>query len=354
MSLGEYIYLQILGLTAAGTSTAAWTGMLDRRTGQWDQELLDACGVRDEQLSEVRDPDQPIIEVDAAVRRRWPALAGAAWFPVVSDGFSSNMGAGAVDEAAVAASVATSGAMRVLVHGIPEEIPSGLWCYRVDGSRSLLGGAVNDVGRVVSWLESMVRFLPEDDFNLILAAAPQASTPLVLPYFSGERSTGWAANARAVFTGVSAATTGAMLSRGAMEGVAISYARIAEQLQSVAGQPQRILASGRVTQDLPAWLQILADVLEAPVIPVTIKRSTLRGTALIALDVLAPDVARTASATGEIRQPLTDRAASYRARKQDYQALYEAAIAPAGAEPRPQSGIVGRASSPLRTATSGK
>jgi gluconokinase len=250
---------------------------------------------------------------------------------VVSDGFSSNMGAGAVDESAVAASVATSGAMRVLVRGIPEEIPSGLWCYRVDRSRSLLGGAVNDVGRVVSWLQSTVRFLPEDDFNLILAAAPQASTPLVLPYFSGERSTGWAANARAVFTGVSAAMTGAILFRGAMEGVAISYARIADQLQSVAGQPQRILASGRVTQDLPAWLQILADVLEAPVIPVTIKRSTLRGTALIALDVLAPDVPRTASATGEIRQPVADRAASYRARKQEYQTLYEAAIAPAEA-----------------------
>jgi len=190
MSLGEYIYLQILGLTAAGTSTAAWTGMLDRRTGQWDQELLDVCGVREEQLSEVRDPDQPITEVDAAVRRRWLALAGAAWFPVLSDGFSSNMGAGAVHESAVAASVATSGAMRVLVHGIPEEIPSGLWCYRVDGSRSLLGGAVNDVGRVVSWLQSTVRFLPEDDFNLILAAARQASTPLVLPYFSGERQHG--------------------------------------------------------------------------------------------------------------------------------------------------------------------
>jgi gluconokinase len=354
MSLGEHIYLQILGMTAAGTSTAAWTGMLDRRTGQWDQELLDLCEVREEQLSEVRDPDQPITEVDAAVRRRWPALAGAAWFPVVSDGFSSNMGAGAVDQSAVAASVATSGAMRVLVHSSPDEIPSGLWCYRLDGSRSLLGGAVNDVGRVVTWLQSTVRFQPEDDFNLILAAAPQASTPLVLPYFSGERSTGWAANTRALFAGVSAATTGAMLFRGAMEGVAISYARIAEQLQSVAGQPQRILASGRVTQDLPAWLQILADVLEAPVIPVTIKRSTLRGTALIALDVLAPDVARTASATGEIRQPVADRAALYRARKQEYQALYEAAIAPAGVEPRPQSGIVGPASSPLRAATSGK
>jgi gluconokinase len=270
MSLGEYIYLQILGVTAAGMSTAAWTGMLDRRTGAWDPELLTACGVSVEQMSEVRDPDQPINDVDPAARSSWPGLAGAVWFPVISDGFSSNMGAGAHDESTIAAAVATSGAMRVLVHGIPKDIPSGLWCYRVDGSRSLLGGAVNDVGRVVSWVDSTVRLSPGDDLNLILAAAPQPNTPLVLPYFSGERSTGWAANARAVFAGVSSGTTGAMLFRGAMEGVAISYARIADQLQLVAGQPQRILASGRVTQDLPSWLQMLADVLGAPVIPVTI------------------------------------------------------------------------------------
>src|SRR4051812_33193247 len=40
MSLGEYVYLRLLGTTVAGSSTAAWTGMLDRRTGQWDLELL--------------------------------------------------------------------------------------------------------------------------------------------------------------------------------------------------------------------------------------------------------------------------------------------------------------------------
>ena len=330
MSLGEYIYLQILGVTAAGTSTAAWTGMLDRRTGAWDPELLAVCGVGVEQMSEIRDPDQPINDAGPAVRSSWPRLAGAVWFPVVADGFSSNVGAGAHDESAVAAAVATSGAMRVLVHGIPKNIPSGLWCYRVDDSRSLLGGAVNDVGRAVSWIESTVRLSPGDDRDLILAAAPQAGTPLVLPYFSGERSTGWAANARAVFAGISSATTGPMLFRGAMEGVAISYGRIADQLQLVAGQPQRILASGRVTQDLPSWLQMLADVLGAPVIPVTIKRSTLRGTALVALDVLAPGVARAASATGETRQPTSDRAGYYSSRAREFQALYDAAIAASG------------------------
>lgn len=56
----------------------------------------------------------------------------------------------------------------------------------------------------------------------------------------------------------------------------------------------------------------------------TIKRSTLRGTALIALDVLAPGITRAASATGEIRQPVVDRAAAYRFRMEEYQTLYEA------------------------------
>jgi gluconokinase len=64
---------------------------------------------------------------------------------------------------------------------------------------------------------------------------------------------------------------------------------------------------------------------------VTIKRSTLRGTALIALDVVAPGVTRAASATGEIRQPVVDRDAAYRFRIEEYQILYEAAIVPSGA-----------------------
>ena len=215
-------------------------------------------------------------------------LAGARWFAPIADGFASNLGTGAGDETTAAVAAATSGAVRVLVDGVPEEIPPGLWCYRVDARRSLLGGALNDVGRVVSWLQDTVQ-LGDTDPDAILAAPPVNGTPLVLPYLSGERSTGWAASARAVVAGVSTATDGPALLRGAMEGVALSYGRIADQLRTAVGDPHRIVASGRVTQDLPGWLQVLADVLGAPVEPVTVKRTTLRGTALHALEVLAPD-----------------------------------------------------------------
>ncbi|GAA4753656.1 gluconokinase [Modestobacter marinus] len=325
-SLGEYVWLRLLGTTAAGTSTAAWTGLLDRRTGRWDPEMLDVAGVGPDQLSEVRDPDHPLSDVDPEVGRRWPALAGARWFAPIADGFASNLGAGADDETTAALAAATSGAVRVLVPDVPEHLPPGLWCYRVDSRRSLLGGALNDVGRVITWLQGTVQ-LGEEDPDRLMAAAPDPATPLVLPYLSGERSTGWAASARAVLSGVSTATDGPALFRGAMEGVALSYGRIADQLRAAGGEPQRIVASGRVAQELPGWLQVVADVLGAPVEPVTIKRATLHGTALHALEVLAPEIARAPVETAPTLHPVPAHREHYRRRAAEYDQLYRAVIA---------------------------
>src|SRR3954454_24907453 len=265
--------------------------------------------------------DPPLTESGAGVAERWPALAGVRWFAPIADGFASNLGTGADDETTAAVAAATSGAIRMLVHDIPENIPSGLWCYRVDSRRSLLGGALSDVGRVVSWLQDTVQ-LGEQDPDRLMAAAPDAATPMVLPYLSGERATGWAADARAVIAGVSTATDGAMLFRGAMEGVALSYARIADQLRTVVGDPQRIVASGRVTQYLPGWLQVLADVLGVPVEPVTIKRATLHGTALHALEVLAADTPRAPVETASTLHPVPAHRDHYRRRAQEYDELY--------------------------------
>jgi gluconokinase len=111
-----------------------------------------------------------------------------------------------------------------------------------------------------------------------------------------------------------------------MEGVALSYARIAAQVRTAAGDPRRIVASGRVAQDLPSWLQLQADVLGAPVEPVTIKRATLHGTALHALDVLAPDTPRAPVRTAATLQPVPAHHDHYLGRAQQYDELYRAVI----------------------------
>ena len=69
---------------------------------------------------------------------------------------------------------------------------------------------------------------------------------------------------------------------------------------------------------------MLADVLGAPVEPVTGKRTTLHGAALHALEVLAPDTARAPLETGPTLHPAPAHRGHYRDRTQQYDRLYRA------------------------------
>ena len=326
MSLGEYAWLRIIGTTAAGTSTAAWTGMLNRSEGTWDATLLDLVGVPAERLSPIASPSQPLTPL-TSVSRTWPPLAGAVWFAPISDGHSQSIGAGSVDTSRMVLSAATSGAMRVLVPGDLDNLPRGLWCNRIDETSSILGGALNDVGRAVTWLESTLRLPEEDERARLLLAEPVPGLPVVLPWFSGERSTGWVGEARAVLHRVSAATTASDLYRATIEGVALSYIRMLKDLVTVAGRPSEIIATGRVTADLPGLMQVVADASGIPVTPLTLKRSTLRGTALHTLPFLAPGVEPAEAPTGETYHPHVDRLPYYHRRSERFQVLYDKVIA---------------------------
>ncbi|MGO0575350.1 gluconokinase [Ornithinimicrobium panacihumi] len=329
LSMGDYILFRLTGTLATGTSTASWTGMVDRHTATWYPELVEIAGITIDQLPPIHHLDQPVevaAEQAAEIAEQWPVLAGARWFAPVTDGLAANVGLGAHDETAIGASCATSGAVRVLVSEMPEELPPGLWCYRVSHDRALLGGALNDVGRAVDWAEVTLAIdqLDEDDLTDALTAEPHETTPLVLPFFTGERSTGWASSARAVVAGLSAGSAPAEVYRGVLEGIALSYARIASQLREVAPQPEKLYAGGSVAADRPELLQIMADAMRTPVTPVTLKRSTLHGTALLALETLAPDVRRAKPDRGPTLTPDYSRRPYYTDRFRRFEQVYEA------------------------------
>lgn len=341
LTLGEYVYLHLLGTTAVGSAAAAWSGMLDRVTGTWDAQMLQAARIRPDQLSAVHEPDQPIIPepgsaASVELARRWPALAGAHWYPAIGDGLAANLGADAAGHSVVGVSAATSGAMRTVVPTGAGPLPSGLWSYRISAGRSLLGGAVSDVGRVSSWAEQVLRVSGGLDeagrpdaamLDALLTAEPSGATPLVLPFLSGERSTGWATDARAHILGLGAATTADQIYRGALEATALSLGRIAEQLRTVTGPAERIAVGGGMAKGLPGWLQILADVLGTEVVHVRHKRSTLRGAALLALEHLAPGVPRSVAETGARYRPHPARAPYYDDRREQFESAYQALIA---------------------------
>ena len=75
--------------------------------------------------------------------------------------------------------VGTSGALRVLWR--TEELPEvtrGLWRYRADAQRVVVGGSLSDGGSVFAWLKRLTR-LPEDP------AEPSARSPRWSPMRTG-------------------------------------------------------------------------------------------------------------------------------------------------------------------------
>jgi len=291
MALGEYAALKLLGTAALGTASAAWSGMIDRRTGLYEPELLEAAGVGASAMGPALDPSDALPVDGAPLAAEFPQLKDAVWLPVIGDGLAANLGIGALGSGTWGISTATSGAIRQLLSTEIPTLPSGLWAYRVDQQRTLVGSAMSDCGRVLDWCRTELA-MPHDvgktDTASLFSGPPSDGTPLVIPFFSGERGTKWRGDSRAVFANVGASTTWKDMLRGAMEGVALSFLRIADQMREAGGEPERIVLSGGMTGVVPEWLHLLSDALGMPIDHVAVSRSTMRGAAVMALEQAAP------------------------------------------------------------------
>ncbi len=291
ISIGEYLLLRLFGEAAMSYSVASWTGMLERVSLEWDSDLLGHLPVTVDQLSPLVDADHRWSGLQPAYASRWPALARIPWFPAIGDGAAANLGSGCASPTRAAISMGTSSAVRTVITQPDLPLPPGLWCYRVDRRRSLLGGAMTEGGSVFAWFQKTLNLQGIDDLDAALAQMPPAESGLAfLPLISGERSPGWVSEARGILMGLSIATTPLDLLRSGLEGVAcriaLVYRQVRETVQAVEPGEPEIIASGGAIQGSPAWQQILADALNQPIRLAQAPETSTRGAVLLALEAL--------------------------------------------------------------------
>lgn len=332
LSLGEYVLERLAGAEGSSVSSAAWSGLLNRNHHALDADLLNFCQVGTGQFSPIADSSRSGVTTDSAKTSTWPALNEAVWFPSIPDGYASNLGVGANSPSIAAVSLATSGAVRVLtpnasmVGSQVSAIPEGLWSYSVSSTQSLVGGALNDVGRVMRWLRSSLAPVSDADLHRTLTGPPTPGTPLVLPFFTGERSTGWATDAQAVFAGVTSATSPLDLWRGACEGIAVSYARIFRQLQTVDSGISTVVTSGGAGRFYPGLLNIITQAIGFPIQVIGLEHMTLRGSAVYALDRLDPGSAVSVVEPQEVLLPDAQQSPYYLDLEERFNRLYNATV----------------------------
>ncbi len=338
LSPGEYLCLRLFGDAGCSVSMASGTGLLDQHSMEWDVALLAALPIHREQLSSIT-PLKPCRGLREEFARRLSALAEVDWLPAVGDGACSNLGSGCVGPDRAAVMVGTSGAMRIVqdaklpIHpprGYPNSqpptavAPPGLWCYRVDARRSLIGGALSNGGNLFAWLRETLRLPEPEAMEAELAAmAPDAHGLTALPFLAGERSPGWAGHARAAFAGMSLATRPMDLLRAGLESVAYRFALIAERLPLQ--DDTAVVATGGALLSSPVWTQIVCDVLGRPLIASEEPEASGHGAALLVLESLGilPDLARAPFAFGQRFEPDRQRHAIYQAARQRQAVLYD-------------------------------
>ena len=332
MSFGEYLFLKLFGGATASTSMVSGSGLWNQRENDYDAEVLAALPIDAGQLSPTAEMDQPQAELRAEYASRWPALAGVPWYPALGDGAANNIGSGCSTPDRFALMVGTSGAMRAVVEAPRVEIPVGLWCYRVDRQRYVLGGALSNGGGVYDWMKRTLA-LPEEDAEVearLAGKLPGSHGLTVLPLFAGERSPHWRAEARAAVTGLSAHTNPMDILQAALESVALGFREIYDVMTERLGAPREVIASGGALLNSPAWTQMMADALGRPVVACLESEASSRGAVLLALERLGiiKRVRELPARMGETFQPITAHRPVYdeelRRQRRLYAKLFEA------------------------------
>ncbi|HEU0252264.1 MAG TPA: gluconokinase [Pyrinomonadaceae bacterium] len=325
LGLAEYVCLRLFGETATSASMASATGLFNQKECDWDWEFIGALGISPDTLPEVR--TQFSLRLTEPFGFRWPALAEARLVTIVGDGAANNIGAGCSTKDRLALMVGTSGAMRVAFAGEPPaEIDPALWSYRVTNNRVVVGGALSDGGGLFQWLIETLR-VDEDLEQQLSVVEPDSHGLTILPFWSGERSTGWTADARGSIFGLRQKTTTVEIVRAAFESIAYRFALIARALDRVA-PGAAIVASGNALRASPVWTQIIADVLGRPLMFGGSSEASIRGAALLALETVGKiaSIEEDSIAVEQVFEPDMTRHARYQeglARQEDlYRRLF--------------------------------
>ena len=286
VSIKEYVCLKLFGELSIDHSIASATGMFDIENRLWHAPALELAGISSEQLSAPVPTGHRLPQLLPDVAQRLNLSEEIPFYIGASDGCLANLGVGAMQPGQAALTVGTSGALRVALPDPATDPKSRLFTYILDDSTYITGGAINSGGILVQWFRE--RFAGSDDAELerLLGEAsrlPAGSDGLVcLPYILGERAPHWNSFDRGVFSGVQYQHTRAHFLRALLEGSALTLQQILSAIEELYDPVDVVYANGGFVQS-PLWVQIMADVLNKPIVISPVAEGSAIGAALLAM-----------------------------------------------------------------------
>ncbi len=281
----DYVRYRLTGDYATDKAGAAGTLLFDLAARDWSTEVLDALEIPQAWLPTTHEGPEVTGKVSAAAAEATGLAAGT---PVVGGGGDQAAGAvgvGAVEPGIVSVVLGTSGVVFAATPA-PFVEPEGrlhAFCHAAPETWHLMGVMLSAAGSLQWYRDALASDL---DFDALLAPAaaiaPGAEGLLFLPYLTGERTPYPDPMARGAFVGLTVRHRRPHVTRAVLEGVAFGLRDSFALLRSAGlGEIREVRVSGGGAKSA-LWRQILADVLDTPLLTVNTTEGAAYGAALLA------------------------------------------------------------------------
>jgi len=267
----DYLYLRLAATVLTDPSLASRTMFYDLRRRRWAEDVLEAVGVRTEQLP----PVHPSLWAPGRLTREAAADLGLTeGVPVVAGGGDRPcevLGAGATERRAMESSGTATNLS--LPGPLPEPVPEGiLISAHVVPGQFLWEQGMAPSGAILSWLGGILgvstRTASEGETDLTArgaASPPGARGLLFLPHPNGARAPWWNPRARAAWSGLSLDHTPDDLVRSVLEAIAFEGRGALEALARHGRAVDEVVLVGGSGRS-KVWAGIKANIWNRPVI----------------------------------------------------------------------------------------
>ncbi|MFG0327453.1 MAG: glycerol kinase GlpK [Phycisphaerales bacterium JB037] len=267
-------------------TNASRTLLMDLRTLDWDDEVLNAMGVPRAMLPRI---------VPSADPEPWgltdPAGPLGARVPVcgaVGDQQAALLGQAALEPGATKNTYGTGCFMLLHTGGQPVASAHGLLTTVAlkladKPATYALEGSVAIAGALVQWLRDNLGLLGSSgEIEQLARSVPDSGGVAIVPAFNGLFAPHWRDDARGVITGLTRHTTRAHLARAALEATCLQTREVLDAMRADAGLdlPELRVDGGMVRNDL--LMQMQADLLDLPVVRPAVWETTALGAAFAA------------------------------------------------------------------------
>ena len=281
----DYVRFKLTGEFATEVSDASGTALFDVVHREWSSQMIEALALDASILPKCHES----AAVTGAICSSIAELTGlAVGTPVVGGGgdqAASAVGNGIVELGVVSCTLGTSGVVFAHMEQVAYD-PLGrvhTFCHAVPGKWHVMG-VTQGAGLSLQWFRNQLS--PGSDYEALMSEAAKspvgAQGLFWLPYLMGERTPHLDPIARGGWIGLTAKHTRADLIRALIEGVSYSQRDCLDIIQQLGVAVHSVRVSGGGGKSA-FWRQVLASILEKPVVSLETQEGSAYGAALLAL-----------------------------------------------------------------------